>query len=500
MDRQTLTRSLSRRLLPPNSSDSSQIMKSTMPSHDFFSRNESVLILLSRLLDAVVVGLSGWLAFATTSGELALPTYYQGAIALGALFTFLTFPVFNQYQSWRGRTWIDQLRAITGAVLADFVLLLILSALLKMTAWYSRLWFAAWFGVAVVSLFAVKRFVAIALRQMRSHGWNQKNIVIYGAGELGQMVAERLRDAEWTGFAIKAFIDDEPERSKLKPTLALIPVHGKQTDLETFVQQNQIRELWFALPLRAEERVREILFSLRHSTVQIRFVPNIFSFKLLLGHSISDVAGIPVVDINSTPISGLNRIAKEIEDRVLAAVILLCISPLMALIAVAIRLESRGPALYKQERHGWDGKVIKVYKFRSMRVLESASEFTQVTKDDPRITRIGAFIRKTSLDELPQFFNVLQGRMSIVGPRPHAVKMNDYYKDKVDYYFQRHKVKPGITGWAQINGCRGETDTLDKMEKRIQLDLQYIQNWSVWLDLKIIFLTIFKGFVGEKVY
>lgn len=471
-----------------------------MGNNDFLSRNESVLILISRVIDVVVIALTGWAAHFIYAQDWNLTSYYQGAILLAGLFTLITFPIFDQYRSWRGRTWFDQMRSVASAVLADFVLLLILSALLKMTAWYSRKWFAIWFVAAVISVFIVKRLMTVVLRALRGRGWNQKNIAIYGAGELGQMVAERLRDSEWTGFEIAAFLDDDKEKPVLRPSVAKIPVYGKQTDLETFIQTNQIKELWFALPLRAEERVREILFSLRHSTVQIRFVPNIFSFKLLLGHSISDVAGIPVVDINSSPISGVNRIVKEIEDRVLAAIILVLISPIMAIVALAIRLESRGPALYKQERHGWDGKVIKVYKFRSMRVMESKSEFKQATKNDPRVTKVGAFIRKTSLDELPQFFNVLQGRMSIVGPRPHPISMNDEFKDKVEFYFQRHKVKPGITGWAQINGCRGETDTLEKMERRIQLDLQYIQNWSVWLDIKIIFLTVFKGFVGEKAY
>lgn len=456
---------------------------------------------MARAVDMLVVVATGYAAYVAYSGEWTLPSYYESALILAAVLTLVVFPAFDHYRSWRGRRWGEQLRAIIGSVATVLALLVVASALLKTTAWYSRVWLATWGGLAVTVLFSVKWLMTTVLRELRGRGWNRKNIAIYGAGELGQMVAERLNSADWAGFQIAAFFDDDvAASSQLKGALKSVPVHSKETDLEEFIAKNDIRELWFALPLRAEERVREILFSLRHSTVQIRFVPNIFSFKILLGHSISDVAGIPVVDINSTPISGLNRVLKEIEDRVLAAIILLFISPIMAAIALAIRLESKGAAIYKQERHGWDGKVIKVYKFRSMRVTESAADFKQATKDDPRVTRVGAFIRRTSLDELPQFFNVLQGRMSIVGPRPHPVKLNDYYKDKVEFYFQRHKVKPGITGWAQINGCRGETDTLDKMERRIQLDLQYIQNWSIGLDLKIIFMTIFKGFIGDKAY
>lgn len=471
-----------------------------MKRNDLLRQNESGLITTARALDTLTVVAMGAVAYVLYADEKVLPAYYQSAVILGGALTLIVFPIFDHYRSWRGRLWYEQLRAIIGSVATVMALLVVTSAVLKTTAWYSRIWFGSWALFSIVALFLIKRLLMLALRKLRGHGWNKKNIAIYGAGELGQMVAERLSDAEWTGYQIVSFLDDDVKTASLKPALQNIPLNTTDQNLESFIAENDVRELWIALPMRAEERVREVLFSVRHSTVQIRFVPNIFNFKILLGHSIAEVAGIPVVDINTSPISGMNRVLKELEDRILAAIILLLISPIMALIAIAIRLESKGSMLYKQERHGWDGKVIKVYKFRSMKVTESANEFKQAVNGDPRVTKVGAFIRRTSLDELPQFFNVLQGRMSIVGPRPHPVKLNDFYKDKVEFYFQRHRVKPGITGWAQINGFRGETDTLDKMERRIQLDLQYIQNWSIWLDLKIIFLTIFKGFVGGKAY
>jgi putative colanic acid biosynthesis UDP-glucose lipid carrier transferase len=198
---------------------------------------------------------------------------------------------------------------------------------------------------------------------------------------------------------------------------------------------------------------------------------------------------------------GFNRYIKAFEDRVLAFFILILISPLLAVIAIGVKLTSPGPVLFKQLRHGWDGKPIKVYKFRTMVLhAEENGRVTQARKNDDRITPFGAFLRRTSLDELPQFFNVLQGRMSIVGPRPHAIAHNDEYKDQIDEYMLRHKVKPGITGWAQVNGWRGETDTLEKMQKRIEYDLYYIDHWSLWFDIKIIVLTLFKGFVGNNAY
>lgn len=221
----------------------------------------------------------------------------------------------------------------------------------------------------------------------------------------------------------------------------------------------------------------------------------------LLNHRVSEVAGLYAIDLSVSPISGVARLVKRLEDLLIGSLICLLISPVCLLIALAIKLTSPGPVLFKQYRTGVNGANFKVYKFRSMKVHQEASgSVTQATKGDTRITPIGNFLRKTSLDELPQFFNVIQGRMSIVGPRPHALAHNEYYKDLVESYMKRHKVKPGITGWAQVNGLRGETDTLDKMEKRVRYDLWYIDNWSLWLDLKIIFLTIFKGFINKNAY
>jgi putative colanic acid biosynthesis UDP-glucose lipid carrier transferase len=198
---------------------------------------------------------------------------------------------------------------------------------------------------------------------------------------------------------------------------------------------------------------------------------------------------------------GINRVIKALEDRILGFTILVLVSPLIVAITIAIKLTSKGPVFFKQMRHGWDGKPIKVYKFRTM--MEHVAEdgrVVQASRKDSRVTKFGAFLRRTSLDELPQFWNVLQGRMSIVGPRPHALQHNEEYKDQIDLYMLRHKVKPGITGWAQIHGWRGETDTLDKMKKRVEYDLYYIENWSLWLDIKIIFLTLFSGFIHKNAY
>src|SRR5690606_32379061 len=220
----------------------------------------------------------------------------------------------------------------------------------------------------------------------------------------------------------------------------------------------------------------------------------------LLNHSITEVAGLPVLNLSATPMEGVNGLLKALEDRVLAALILLLIWPVMVAIAIGIKLSSPGPVIFKQHRYGLRGNKIEVWKFRTMTVCENDDNVTQAKRNDPRVTRFGAFLRRTSLDELPQLFNVLQGRMSLVGPRPHAVAHNEQYRKLIGRYMLRHTVKPGITGLAQINGWRGETDSLDKMQKRVEYDLYYIENWSLWLDLKIIFLTLFKGLRHPNAY
>ena len=221
-----------------------------------------------------------------------------------------------------------------------------------------------------------------------------------------------------------------------------------------------------------------------------------------MNRPMTQITDLSVVSLNVSPMRiGMNRVLKAIEDRLVALAIIVLTSPVMLIIWAAVRLTSPGPAIFKQVRHGWDGHPIKIYKFRTMRVhKEGNGEVTQASRNDRRVTKIGRILRRTSLDELPQFFNVLQGRMSVVGPRPHAVEHNRYFMDQIDDYMQRHKVKPGITGWAQVNGLRGETDALDKMKKRVQFDLYYIENWSLWFDIKITLLTIIRGFFHPNAF
>jgi putative colanic acid biosynthesis UDP-glucose lipid carrier transferase len=451
------------------------------------------LSFISKLLDAFGLSALGAACYFFYSKSFTLPNEYTSALIFISLIVFIIFPQYNLYFSWRGKSKYARSLALMYAWGVSLIVLVFISLALKTTAIYSRIWFFTFSISGYFYLIIYRLIIDSILNQLRAKGINRKKIIVYGAGVVGQDIQSRLKEHHEVGFDIEAFIDDDP--NLVGKEINGVKVFSPDSLIE-LVEKSY--ELWIALPLRAEKRVLEILHMTRHLTTVIRYIPDIYNFRLL-NHSITEIANIPIIEINGVPLSSGSRILKRLEDIIISLLIITFISPIILIVAILIKLTSKGPILYKQERHGWNGKTIKVYKFRSMYYEKDAS-FIQATKNDSRITPIGKFIRRTSIDEFPQFLNVLQGRMSIVGPRPHPVSLNHDYKEKVSNYMQRHKVKPGITGWAQINGYRGETDTIDKMEKRIELDLYYIQNWSLWLDLKIIFLTIFKGFIGKNAY
>jgi putative colanic acid biosynthesis UDP-glucose lipid carrier transferase len=264
---------------------------------------------------------------------------------------------------------------------------------------------------------------------------------------------------------------------------------GKMADIARFVRENQIKMIFISQPISAQPRIRKLIDELQDTTASVYFLPDIYVFDLMQAR-FDNVGGMPVIAICETPFTGLNSMVKRTSDIILGLVIQILLAPLMVAIAVAIKLTSPGPVIFRQRRYGLYGEEIIVYKFRSMTVAEDGAKVVQATKNDQRVTPIGGFLRRSSLDELPQFINVLQGRMSIVGPRPHAVAHNEQYRKLIKGYMLRHKVKPGITGWAQVNGLRGETETLDKMEARINFDLDYLRNWSLWLDFWIVLCTV----------
>jgi putative colanic acid biosynthesis UDP-glucose lipid carrier transferase len=313
--------------------------------------------------------------------------------------------------------------------------------------------------------------------------------IIIGLSDLSLELANEFKRKPLLGGTFMGFFDDRwPERLSKKwqqPEELL----GSITSAVEFVKANNVQHIYIALPMSAQPRILLLLDELRDTTASIYFVPDLFLFDLIQAN-VKSIKGIPIVAVCQSPFVGTNATTKRISDVVLSLLILLLMTPLMLLITLGVKLSSPGSVLFKQHRYGLDGRKIIVYKFRSMTVTEDGQQVNQATRSDPRVTRFGGFLRKTSLDELPQFINVLQGHMSIVGPRPHAISHNEMYRSQIKGYMIRHKVKPGITGLAQINGCRGETDTVDKMQHRIDFDLNYLRNWSLFLDLLIIFKTI----------
>ena len=345
----------------------------------------------------------------------------------------------------------------------------------------------AWLIATPPALFAAHRLVPILLPRVLAAEGVQKTAVIAGANNAGRRLAARIRSNPFPGIRFTGYFDDRAsERLENGESDASL---GSLHQLAEYVKAHRVDLIYIALPMASQPRILKLLEELRDTTASIYFAPDIFLFDLIQAR-METIGGVPVLAVCESPFHGVDGLVKRASDFILAAVILLLISPFMLAIAAGVKLDSPGPVLFKQRRYGLDGREIVVYKFRSMRVLEDGDTIRQATHDDPRVTAFGAFLRTSSLDELPQFINVLQGRMSVVGPRPHAIAHNEMYRKLIRGYMIRHKVRPGITGLAQVNGARGETDTIEKMRRRIEYDLAYLRQWSLALDLKIILKTI----------
>jgi putative colanic acid biosynthesis UDP-glucose lipid carrier transferase len=324
-----------------------------------------------------------------------------------------------------------------------------------------------------------------------------KSAVIVGANQIGSKLADQFISEQHLGVTFLGFFDDRGS-DRLGKQLSKLLL-GVVDDLSDYIKRTRVDALFIALPMASQPRIIKLLDELKDSTVSIYFIPDIFVTDLIQAR-VDDIGGIPVVAVRESPFNGFNGLIKRLSDVILASIILVVLTPILLIVALAVKITSPGPVLFKQRRYGLDGQEIFVYKFRSMTVCEDGDVVKQAQKGDSRLTPIGGFIRRTSLDELPQFINVLQGSMSVVGPRPHAVAHNETYRKLIKGYMVRHKVKPGITGLAQVNGCRGETDSIDKMEKRIEYDLEYLRKWSLSLDIEIVLRTISQVLRDGKAY
>lgn len=378
----------------------------------------------------------------------------------------------------------------------------LIAILLLLFGWATRLLqhfdaevIIAWLIAAPATTITMHVALALVAPFLLSLQDEPRRVVIAGMNDHGIELARRIRNDRYGHVRLMGFFDDR-SRDRLAG-LDEFELLGRFEDLAGYAKEHHIQLIYLCLPMTTQTRILQLLNTLRDTTSSVYFVPDIFVTDLIQAR-MDTVCGLPVVAVCDTPFSGMNGLVKRASDIVLTSLILILISPLLLLLAIAVKLSSPGPAIFKQRRYGLDGNEIVVYKFRSMTVCEDGNRVQQATKGDQRITPLGAFMRRTSLDELPQFVNVLQGRMSIVGPRPHAIAHNELYRKVIDGYMIRHKVKPGITGWAQVCGFRGETETLDKMQARIDHDLEYLRNWSLRLDLFIILRTVWVILKGQR--
>ena len=398
-------------------------------------------------------------------------------------------------QILNGRVRLAGLIALRWAILL-FVLLAI-GYVTKSSTIYSRRAILTWATVTPVILIIANLVMHEALRRVLSDPANARRSVFVGYNEISLALARRLQNDSSAGLTVVGFFDDRGA-ARLGSTPG-VQLCGGLKDIVPHVKANAIDVIFVALPVSYLGRVKQLLEDLRDTTVSIYYVPTIFAFDSIQGGT-SELLGVPLIALCETPFHGYRGVSKRLTDIVVATITLALAAPLMILIALLVKLSSPGPAIFKQRRYGLDGHEITVYKFRSMMVTEDSGPIRQATKDDARVTAIGRFLRRTSLDELPQLINVLQGRMSLVGPRPHAVAHNELYRKLIKGYMVRHKVPPGITGLAQVHGLRGETTTIEQMEARVQYDLEYLRNWSVLLDLKILLKTLTIVARGRNAY
>jgi putative colanic acid biosynthesis UDP-glucose lipid carrier transferase len=467
-----------------------------MSENDGFVRdNINQFAFIYRFLDIALIQICLALTSLIYIGKYDLK-YFMLALVANISYIFFA-ELFALYRSWRAASLKEMLfYAFVSWALTLFPVFMFLF-FTKESDYFSRVVLGSWIVSTVIALCAWRVIFRQVLFSLRRKGLNTRSVGLVGLTGRGLSLIKEIEHHPETGYKLTA-IFDERSVDRIDPSYA----HYYKGGLEKAVilaQQGEIEILFIALPMTANVRIDSILKVLGDTTVDVHLIPDMFTYNLLharMGH----VGEMQTISVYDSPMKGGSSLLKRMEDIVLASIILCIIAIPMLIIAAAIKMTSTGPAIFKQNRYGMDGKKIKIWKFRSMTTQDNGDVVKQATKGDARITPLGAFLRRTSLDELPQFFNVLQGDMSVVGPRPHAVSHNEEYRKKITYYMLRHKMKPGITGWAQVSGWRGETDTDEKMEMRIKYDLHYIRNWSLWFDFKIIIFTIFRGFVGNNVY
>ena len=466
-------------------------------SRSLLQRRSSVSNAIQAGLDGVAVTGVAWYLIYDQIGYITSDYVIMLLLLIGALAV-----IYDHYAIYRSNVGLSiKAFRLFKAWSATFFFLVVMAFLTKQSEKYSRM--------LVGELFVIGYFVQLLLhfvvrevqKKFLAHSYRQENALIIGAGDLANFLHLKISNNPWFGERVVGCVlvgegeDNTKMNAEGKQRLSVL---GHIADLDDIVVQHAIRTVYLVTPLSGSAVINDVYLKLLDKCIAVNWVPDIFSLRLI-NHSVREISGIPVLTLSETPLTGTSLFLKNLEDKVLAALILLMASPVLLAIAACIKLDSPGPVFFRQERMGWTGESFRIWKFRSMFVHQENGEVKQAQKNDSRLTRVGAFIRRTSLDELPQLFNVLMGEMSLVGPRPHALQHDTQYSQDIVDYFARHNIKPGMTGLAQVRGFRGETKEIEQMIQRVDSDIEYINNWSLWLDFVILVRTL-NAFTGKQAY
>jgi putative colanic acid biosysnthesis UDP-glucose lipid carrier transferase len=472
-------------------------LKVEHPAGGFIRPYQRQLVVLGRAIDLVWV-------IASLRVSLALSGWnwdqrYTLLAAVTAIIFYLSAEAFHLYDDRRSHAISYDLRNLLATWTTTMFVILFLGYALKVSDMYSRAAVITWSVLSPTILGTWQAIVRTCLTEARALGYNIRRVAIVGATDQGMQLAREVLGAPWMGLKLVGIFDDRAPAPGRIPDDLPSPLLGTTADLLAELRRERVDMVYVTLPINQTDRIGRLLNALSNTTTSVYFVPDMFLFTMFTGRWVR-IGDLPAVSVFETPFYGIGGWIKRAEDLAIASIVLTVMAVPMLIIGAAIRWTSPGPVLFRQRRYGLDGREFGMWKFRTMTLCQDADDIPQATRHDPRVTRVGAFLRRTSLDELPQFFNVLGGTMSVIGPRPHATAHNEYYRRLVRHYMVRHKVRPGISGWAQASGWRGETDTIEKMEARIEHDLWYIRNWSVLLDLKIILLTLRDGWRDVNAY
>jgi len=461
-----------------------------------YNYNPSIISLIQRLSDIAIIAM---VAF-------SISIFFHGINSKEIIFIFFISVFYFQfiaglndfYRSWRGTKIgieiFNILKTWTTSCIFSYITIGLINISSLTSKEFIYIYVCTSFSI-LISRYVLRKILGL----IRENGYNTKNIAIAGSLNAGKKLILSLSKQPWLGFNPIGIFDDNVLCDSFIDDNSKIGYQGDLSKLIKLCKKGMVNNVYIAMSASEEKKISNLVLELADTTCTVMMIPDIYTYAIMHS-SIEEIDGVPMVSLYHTPMSGINMLFKRLEDIILSSLILALISPILVIISIAIKLTSPGKVIFKQKRYGIDGKSIYVWKFRTMTVTENGECIKQATKSDSRITTLGKILRRSSLDELPQFFNVLMGTMSIVGPRPHAIAHNEQFRNLIKGYMLRHKVKPGITGLAQIKGWRGETDTLEKMERRIDCDLEYIRNWSMLLDIKIILITLVKGFFGKNVY